>query len=47
MLDVQTNLEQGIHNLIELANQFNGHDNITAIGIRVRVRPNLSQANPR
>jgi protein phosphatase len=45
LLDVQTNLEQGLNELIELANQFNGHDNITAIAIRARVRPNLTQVN--
>jgi protein phosphatase len=43
LLDVQTNLEQGLNDLIDFANQFNGHDNITAIAIRVRVRPNLSK----
>jgi protein phosphatase len=43
MLDYRTNLEQGISQLIDLANQQNGHDNITAIAVRVRVRPNLDQ----
>ena len=38
-----TNLEQGVNQLIELANQYNGHDNITAIAIRAKVRPNLEQ----
>jgi protein phosphatase len=27
--------------LIELANQHNGHDNITALLIRVKVQPNM------
>jgi protein phosphatase len=27
--------------LIELANRYNGHDNITAIAIRAKVRPSL------
>lgn len=41
LLANQTNLEQGVNQLVELANQYNGHDNITAIAIRARVRPNL------
>jgi protein phosphatase len=41
LLSSQANLEQGVCQLIELANQLNGHDNITAIAIRAKVRPNL------
>ncbi|AFY50925.1 serine/threonine protein phosphatase [Nostoc sp. PCC 7524] len=36
-----TSLEGGITELIELANQYNGHDNITAILVRAKVRPNV------
>jgi protein phosphatase len=36
-----THLEQGVTELIDLANQYNGHDNITAILIRAKVRPNM------
>lgn len=43
LLSSQTNLEQGMNELIDLANQYNGHDNITAIAIRTKVRPNLEQ----
>ncbi|HEY9748273.1 MAG TPA: serine/threonine phosphatase, partial [Allocoleopsis sp.] len=43
LLSSQANLERGVTQLIDLANQYNGHDNITAIAIRVRVRPNLAQ----
>lgn len=43
MLSSQTNLDQSVANLIELANQYNGHDNITAIAVRAKVRPNLDQ----
>lgn len=43
MLDQRFNLEQGVNQLIDLANQYNGHDNITAIAVRMRVRPNLDQ----
>jgi protein phosphatase len=41
LLSSQSNLDQGVSQLIELANQYNGHDNITAIAIRAKVRPNL------
>jgi serine/threonine protein phosphatase PrpC len=43
LLSSRANLDQGILQLIELANEHNGHDNITAILIRVKVRPNLEQ----
>ncbi|MGB3508807.1 MAG: serine/threonine phosphatase [Microcoleaceae cyanobacterium] len=39
LLDKQANLEQGVSQLIDLANQYNGHDNITAIVIRALVKP--------
>ncbi|MDX2099352.1 MAG: serine/threonine phosphatase [Leptolyngbyaceae cyanobacterium bins.59] len=41
LLSSQTNLERGVSQLIDLANQYNGHDNITAVAIRLKVRPNL------
>ncbi|MEH2264236.1 serine/threonine phosphatase [Nostoc sp.] len=41
LLSSGANLEQGVTNLIELGNQYNGHDNITGILIRAKVRPNL------
>jgi protein phosphatase len=43
LLDQRANLEQGVNQLIDLANQYNGHDNITAIAVRIKVRPNLDQ----
>jgi protein phosphatase len=43
MLSSQNNLDQSVSQLIDLANQYNGHDNITAIAIRAKVRPNLDQ----
>lgn len=43
LLSSRANLDQGILQLIELANEENGHDNITAILIRVKVRPNFEQ----
>lgn len=41
LLSSQTNLDKGVAELIELANRYNGHDNITAIVVRVKVRPSL------
>jgi protein phosphatase len=41
LLSSGANLELGVTDLIELANQHNGHDNITGILIRAKVRPNL------
>lgn len=41
LMSSQANLDRGVANLIELANQYNGHDNITAIAVRAKVRPNL------
>lgn len=43
MLSSQNNLDHSVSNLIDLANQYNGHDNITAIAVRAKVRPNLDQ----
>ncbi|NES91510.1 serine/threonine phosphatase, partial [Okeania sp. SIO2B9] len=39
LLNKQANLELGVNQLIDLANQYNGHDNITAIVIRALVKP--------
>ena len=38
MLDSEADLHRGVAQLIDLANEFNGHDNITAIAIRVLVQ---------
>ncbi|BAB72505.1 serine/threonine phosphatase [Anabaena sp. FACHB-709] len=43
LLSSSANLEQGVAELIDLANQYNGHDNITAILVRAKVRPNLGE----
>lgn len=43
LLSSQANLEQGVNALISLANEYNGHDNITVILVRVKLRPNLAQ----
>ncbi|BAZ53740.1 protein-serine/threonine phosphatase [Nostoc sp. NIES-4103] len=41
VLSSAVNLEQSVTKLIDLANQYNGHDNITAILVRAKVRPNM------
>jgi serine/threonine protein phosphatase PrpC len=43
LLSSRANLDQGIIQLIDLANEHNGNDNITAILIRVKVRPDFDQ----
>ena len=44
LLSSQASLDQGVRQLIDLANEQNGHDNITALVIRAKVRPNLDRA---
>ena len=41
LLRSNANLEEGITQLIDLANEHNGHDNITAIAVRIKMRPDL------
>jgi protein phosphatase len=41
------NLDQGVLELIDLANEVNGHDNITTIAVRAKVRPNVPPVNRR
>ena len=43
LLRSHANLTQGVEQLIDLANQHNGHDNITALLVRAKVRPNAEQ----
>ncbi len=43
MMSSQMSLEQGVRQLVDLANDVNGHDNITVIAVRAKVRPNLDQ----
>ncbi|MDB9529033.1 serine/threonine phosphatase [Oscillatoria sp. CS-180] len=44
MLRSRHDLEDGVAALIDLANEHNGHDNITAIAVRIKMRPNLEAA---
>jgi protein phosphatase len=46
LLSGQMSLDIGVGHLIELANQHNGHDNITAIAIRLRFMSSVSQNLP-
>lgn len=39
LLGSQAFLEQGVSDLVHLANELSGHDNITAVAIRAKVRP--------
>ncbi len=45
LLSSGANLETGVRDLIDLANDYNGHDNITIVLIRAKVRPNLDSQN--
>ena len=44
LLSSGANLEEGLHKLITLGNQKNGHDNLTGIVIRIKVQPDLEQS---
>ncbi|AFZ47756.1 protein serine/threonine phosphatase [Cyanobacterium stanieri PCC 7202] len=46
LLSSKANLQEGASHLLELANQINGHDNITCVLARIKVQPNLEQKNP-
>ncbi|MGF1542408.1 MAG: serine/threonine phosphatase [Pleurocapsa sp.] len=41
LISSSTNLDDGLFRLIEFANQHNGHDNITGILIRIKLKPQL------
>jgi protein phosphatase len=45
LIKTAADLEDGVAQLIDLANTHNGHDNITVVAVRARVRPNLSKVN--
>lgn len=42
LISASQNLERGLHKLIQLANKKNGHDNITGVLVRVKVRPEIT-----
>jgi protein phosphatase len=41
LLNSGASLERGVSELIDLANEYNGHDNITVVLVRLKVRPKL------
>lgn len=41
LLSSHANLDEGAQKLIDLANQYNGHDNITVLLVRVKLQPHL------
>ncbi|QQE64631.1 hypothetical protein GFS31_13120 [Leptolyngbya sp. BL0902] len=43
LLSSKANLDQGVADLVQLANDKNGHDNITLILVRFKLRPDLNQ----
>ena len=43
LISSSANLEQGLQKLIDFANEHSGHDNITGIIVRIKLRPNLEQ----
>ena len=43
LLSTNADLDKGVRELIDIANKYNGHDNITAVLIRAKVRPGLGE----
>jgi protein phosphatase len=43
LLSGQEDLEQGVIKLVGLANQYNGHDNITGVLVRIKTQPDLNK----
>nr|CAB65437.1 hypothetical protein [Synechococcus elongatus PCC 6301] len=41
LLQTRTSLQYGIQQLVEIANEAGGHDNITVVAVRLRLRPQL------
>jgi protein phosphatase len=42
LLSSKANLDHGVAQLLDLANEKNGHDNITAIVIRIKLQPDMA-----
>jgi protein phosphatase len=45
LISSSSSLDKGLRKLIDFANQHNGHDNITAILVRMKIRPYLGSGN--
>jgi protein phosphatase len=43
LLDTNADLEEGVSKLIDFANDYNGHDNITGIIIKMKLKTNLKR----
>jgi protein phosphatase len=43
LLSSKANLDDGLAQLIDLANDKNGHDNITAVIARLKLKPDMSE----
>ncbi|NJL45223.1 MAG: serine/threonine phosphatase [Leptolyngbyaceae cyanobacterium SM2_3_12] len=43
LLSARANLDHGLNQLIDLANEKNGHDNITAVVARLKLQPDMGQ----
>ncbi|MCC0176899.1 serine/threonine phosphatase [Waterburya agarophytonicola K14] len=41
LISSDTNLQEGLFDLVNFANEYNGHDNITAILVRVKLKPDF------
>ena len=41
LISSSADLHEGLFNLIDLANEHNGHDNITAVLLRIKLKPDL------
>ncbi len=46
LLSSKVSLDQGLAQLIQLANEKNGHDNITAVLVRLKLRPDMDHLSP-
>ena len=43
LMNNNTNLQSGLYDLIDMANQHNGHDNITGVLLRIKLQPNFEE----
>ncbi|AFZ36601.1 protein serine/threonine phosphatase [Stanieria cyanosphaera PCC 7437] len=41
LISSKSNLEEGLFQLIDFANQYNGHDNITGVLVRIKLKPHF------
>lgn len=43
LIDANVNLDEGLANVIDFANHYSGHDNITGVAVRVNLRPDTEK----